>query len=62
MEMPQINVSVSDKVHEMLIKLANDTGITKSSLASEYIRRGVYQDIKDQALVNKYLQNGTSRD
>lgn len=55
--MPQINVSVSEKIHEMLVRIANDTGITKSSLASEYIRRGIYQDIKDQREVNKYLED-----
>jgi hypothetical protein len=45
--MPQVNISLSDEIHDYLVAIAELTGITKSSLAAEYVRRGLYQDARD---------------
>ncbi len=45
--MPQVNISLSDEIHDYLVTIAELTGITKSSLAAEYVRRGLYQDARD---------------
>ncbi|MCP2729871.1 hypothetical protein [Limnofasciculus baicalensis] len=45
--MPQINISLSDEIHDYLVQIANLTGITKSSLAAEYVRRGLYEDARN---------------
>ncbi|NET62145.1 MAG: hypothetical protein F6K47_40360 [Symploca sp. SIO2E6] len=44
--MPQVNISLSDEIHNLLVEMADLTGITKSSLAAEYVRRGLYEDAK----------------
>jgi hypothetical protein len=45
--MAQVNISLSEEIHEYLIQIANLTGLTKSSLAAEYVRRGIYQDARN---------------
>jgi hypothetical protein len=45
--MPQINISLSDEIHDYLVQIASLTGITKSSLAAEYVRRGLYEDARN---------------
>jgi hypothetical protein len=45
--MPAVNISLSDEMHNHLVEIANLTGITKSSLAAEYVRRGLYQDARN---------------
>lgn len=45
--MPQVNISLSDEIHDYLVEIARLTGITKSGLAAEYVRRGLYQDARD---------------
>lgn len=52
--MAQVTSSISDELNQLLNELAEETGIPKSSLIAEYIRRGVYQDVKAQADVRKY--------
>jgi hypothetical protein len=45
--MPQVNISLSDEIHNYLVEIAELTGITKSSLAAEYVRRGLYEDARN---------------
>lgn len=45
--MPQVNISLSDEIHDHLVELAELTGLTKSSLAAEYVRRGLYEDARN---------------
>lgn len=45
--MPQVNISLSDEIHDHLIEIAELTGLTKSSLAAEYVRRGLYEDARN---------------
>jgi hypothetical protein len=45
--MPQVNISLSDEIHDYLVEIAELTGITKSSLAAEYVRRGLYEDARN---------------
>jgi predicted DNA-binding protein len=42
--MGQISVTISDETEKLLEDLAKVTGLTKSSLASEIIRRGLYEE------------------
>lgn len=42
--MGQISVTISDETEKLLEDLAKATGLTKSSLASEIIRRGLYEE------------------
>ena len=54
--MAQVTSSISDELNQLLTELAEETGIPKSSLIAEYIRRGVYQDVQAQSEVRKYRQ------
>ena len=54
--MAQVTSSISDELNQLLNELAEETGIPKSSLIAEYIRRGIYQDVTAQAEVRKYRQ------
>jgi predicted DNA-binding protein len=54
--MAQVTSSISDELNQLLSELAEETGIPKSSLIAEYIRRGVYQDIQSQSEVRRYKQ------
>ena len=45
--MPQVNISLSDEIHDHLVEIAELTGITKSGLAAEYVRRGLYEDARN---------------
>ncbi|NEO34411.1 MAG: hypothetical protein F6K36_29230 [Symploca sp. SIO3C6] len=42
--MPQVNISLSTELHALLVELAKLTGLAKSGLAAEYVRRGIYED------------------
>ena len=46
--MAQVNTSISDKLNELLDELSNLTGISKSSLIAEYVRRGIYENITNE--------------
>jgi len=46
--MAQVNTSISDKLNELLDELSDLTGISKSSLIAEYVRRGIYEDITNE--------------
>ena len=54
--MPQVNSTVSDEINEMLEMVASATGESKSGLAREYIRRGVYQDVEGLNKVAAFRQ------
>lgn len=43
-KMAQISVVISDETEKLLGELAKVTGLTKSSLAAEIIRRGLYEE------------------
>jgi predicted transcriptional regulator len=55
--MAQVTSSISDELNQLLSELAEETGIPKSSLIAEYIRRGVYEDVRAQAEVRKFRQD-----
>lgn len=60
--MAQVTSSISDELNQLLSELAEETGIPKSSLIAEYIRRGVYQDVQAQGEVRKYRENKKKND
>lgn len=50
-EMAQISVTISDETEKLLEDLAKATGLTKSSLAAEILRRGLYDEASNQTKV-----------
>ena len=46
--MAQVNTTISDKLNELLEELSELTGLSKSSLIAEYVRRGIYEDISNE--------------
>jgi metal-responsive CopG/Arc/MetJ family transcriptional regulator len=52
--MAQVNVTISDKLNEVLSELSELTGISKSSLIAEYVRRGIYQDVDSEAKLAEF--------
>ncbi|NET56315.1 MAG: ribbon-helix-helix protein, CopG family [Symploca sp. SIO2E6] len=52
--MAQVNTTISDKLNALLDELSELTGISKSSLIAEYVRRGVYQDIDSEAKLAEF--------
>jgi predicted transcriptional regulator len=46
--MAQISVVISDEEFKILSELAKETGRSNSSLAAEWIRRGIYEEISNQ--------------
>lgn len=52
--MAQVNVTISDKLNEILGELSELTGMSKSSLIAEYVRRGIYQDVDSEAKLAEF--------
>jgi predicted DNA-binding protein len=52
--MAQVNVTLSDKINESLNELSEVTGLSKSSLIAEYVRRGIYQDVDSEAKLAEF--------
>lgn len=52
--MAQVNTTISDKLNEILEKLSELTGLSKSSLIAEYVRRGIYEDISNEAKLAEF--------
>lgn len=52
--MPQVNVTLPDQVSELLSEMAEITGMSKSSLIAEYVRRGLYEDARCQVTVTEF--------
>jgi hypothetical protein len=52
--MAQVNTTISEKLNELLDELSELTGLSKSSLIAEYVRRGVYQDISNEAKLAEF--------
>ncbi len=52
--MTQVNTTISDKLNELLERLSELTGISKSSLIAEYVRRGIYEDIRNEARLAEF--------
>ena len=46
--MAQFSVVISDEEFKLLTELAQQTGRSNSSLAAEWIRRGLYEEIENQ--------------
>ncbi|MBD1903886.1 hypothetical protein NDI44_27260 [Trichocoleus sp. DQ-A3] len=55
--MTQINTSISEQLHELLSQMSEATGISKSGLVAEYVRRGLLEDAARQDIVLKFQQN-----
>lgn len=49
--MAQFSVVISDEEFKLLADLAKVTGRSNSSLAAEWIRRGIYEEIGNQKQV-----------
>jgi hypothetical protein len=47
-KMAQISVVISDEEFKILTELARETGRSNSSLAGEWIRKGMYDEISNQ--------------
>ncbi len=54
--MAQISVTISDETDKLLSEIAQATGLTKSSLAAEILRRGLYEEAEKQAKVANFRQ------
>lgn len=52
--MAQVNVTISDKLNEVLGELSELTGMSKSSLIAEYVRRGIYQDVDSESKLAEF--------
>lgn len=52
--MAQVNTTISDKLNELLEELSELTGLSKSSLIAEYVRRGIYEDISNEAKLAEF--------
>lgn len=57
--MAQISVTISDETDKLLTEIAQATGLTKSSLAAEILRRGLYEEAEKQAKVANFRQQNT---
>lgn len=55
--MAQINTTISDELNELLGQMSEVTGISKSGLVSEYVRRGLLEDAARQETVLKFQQS-----
>ncbi len=54
--MGQLNITVPDEVLDLLAEMAELTGFSKSGLAAEYVRKGLIQEVKDQASIAELRQ------
>ena len=54
--MAQISVTISDETDKLLSEIAQATGLTKSSLAAEVLRRGLYEEAEKQSKVANFRQ------
>jgi hypothetical protein len=52
--MPQINVTLSDEVADSLTEMSRLTGLTKSGLMAEYVRRGLHEDAEKEARMMEF--------
>lgn len=46
--MPQLSVVISEEIQQLLEEMAKATGITKSALAAEFVRKGCYEEASNQ--------------
>jgi Arc/MetJ-type ribon-helix-helix transcriptional regulator len=44
-KMPQITVTIPDEEYRLLAQLVVETGRSRSGLVSEYVKRGIYEDV-----------------
>ena len=54
--MGQLNVSITPEIEEMLKVVCDATGESKSGLARQYIRQGVYGDLEGLHKLETYQQ------
>jgi hypothetical protein len=52
--MAQINTTISDEINELLTQMSEVTGISKSGLISEYVRRGLLEDAARQEVALRF--------
>jgi len=58
--MAQISVTISDETDKLLTEMSEATGLTKSSLAAEILRRGLYEEASNQSVVAEFRRNRRS--
>jgi len=44
-KMPQITVTIPEQEYRLLSQLVLETGRSRSGLVSEYVKRGIYEDV-----------------
>ncbi len=59
LEMAQVSVTISDETEKLLEEMAQATGLTKSSLASEILRQGLYREAANLATVANFREKFT---
>jgi hypothetical protein len=52
--MAQINTTISEEMNELLTQMSEVTGISKSGLISEYVRRGLLEDAAKQEIALRF--------
>lgn len=46
-KMPQITITIPDEEYRLLAQLVVESGRSRSGLVSEYVKRGIYEDIRN---------------
>lgn len=46
-KMPQITITIPDEEYRLLAQLVLETGRSRSGLVSEYVKRGIYEDVRN---------------
>ena len=59
--MPQVCFQLSDQLHELLIRLSDKTGNSKSSLCAEFVKEGIYKEIQNQKQIEEFLSRETPK-
>jgi predicted transcriptional regulator len=59
LEMAQVSVTISDETEKLLEEMAQVTGLTKSSLASEILRQGLYREAANLVTVANFREKFT---
>jgi predicted DNA-binding protein len=59
LEMAQVSVTISDETEKLLEEMAQATGLTKSSLASEILRQGLYREAANLVTVANFREKLT---
>jgi predicted transcriptional regulator len=60
--MAQVSVTISDETEKLLEEMAQATGLTKSSLASEILRQGLYREAQNMTVVANFRAKNKATD